>query len=40
MDEEVLPGLKLNPLSDKVTAGNWAYTTLDHTIILSLFFGD
>ena len=40
VDKEDLPGLKLNPLGDKLEAGNWAYTSLDETIYCSGFFGD
>ena len=40
VDKEVLPVLELNLLSDKVEAGNWAYTSLDGTIWCSEFFGD
>jgi hypothetical protein len=40
VDKEVLRGLELNLLSNKVAAGNWAYTSLDNTMFSSSFFGD
>lgn len=40
VDGEVLTSLELNPLGDEVAAGNWAYSSLDHTILSSSFFGD
>jgi hypothetical protein len=40
VDKEVLTGLKLNLLSDKVAAGSWAYNSLDRTIPLSSFVGN